>query len=102
MRQVSAIEVFANTFPEVTHAYRTLKANYRGKGPLDDKTRELIQTAVMVVMNSEEGTRDHARLAAEAGATPDEIIQTVLMVLGPAGITRTSAGLQWVKEALAG
>jgi len=53
-------------------------------------------------MNSEEGTRDHARLAAEAGATPDEIIQTVLMVLGPAGITRTSAGLQWVKEALAG
>jgi len=56
----------------------------------------------MVVMNSEEGTRDHAKLAAEAGATHDEIIQTVLMVLGPAGITRTSAGLQWVKEALAG
>ena len=100
MRKVSPIEVFAETFPEVTEAYRAIKNAYGDSGPIDAKTKELIQIAVMVVINSEEGTREHTRLALEAGATRDEIQQAVLMVLGPAGISRTSAGLGWAREAL--
>jgi len=92
--------VFAESFPEVTKTYRALKSSYGSAGPLDEKTRQLIQVAIMVTIGSEGGTRDHARLALEAGATPDEVRQAVLMVLGPAGMSRTSVGILWANEVI--
>lgn len=100
MAQVSPFEVFSQTFPEVTDAYRAMKRTYGAVGPLDEKTKQLIQVAIMAAIGSEGGTRDHARFALEAGATADEIRQAVLMVLGPAGMSRASSGIAWVNEVI--
>jgi alkylhydroperoxidase/carboxymuconolactone decarboxylase family protein YurZ len=100
MREVSPFEVFSETFPEVTSTYRALKSSYGAAGALDEKTKHLIQTAIMVATGSESGTRDSAQRAIESGASRDEVIQAVLMVLGPAGMSRTDAGLRWALDVL--
>jgi len=100
MANISPFEVFARTFPDVTQAYRSLKNTYGTAGPLDEKTKQLIQIAIMVSIGSEGGTRDHVGFALDAGATPDEVRQTILMVLGPAGMSRTSAGIAWASEVI--
>ena len=100
MEVLSPFEVFSKTFPTVVEAYRDMKKTYGTAGPLDDKTQQLIQIAVMVAIGSESGTRDHVGLALDAGATPDEVRQAVLMVLGPAGMSATSAGFTWTNEVL--
>lgn len=100
MRAVSPFEVFAESFPDVTRAYRAMKSAYGTAGPLDEKTKQLIQVAIMAAIGSEGGTRDHVGLALAAGATPDEVRQAILMVLGPAGMSRTSVGIHWANEAI--
>ena len=100
MSDTSPFEVFAKTFPEVTRTYRVLKGTYGSAGPLDEKTRQLIQVAIMVAIGSEGGTREHVGFALDAGATPDEVRQAILMVLGPAGMSRTSAGIAWANEVI--
>ena len=100
MKAVSPFEVFAQSFPEITNAYRALKSAYGNAGPLDEKTKQLIQVAIMVAIGSEGGTRDHVGLALDAGATPDEVRQAVLMVLGPAGMSRTSVGIFWANDVI--
>ena len=101
MTDISPFEVFAKTFPEVTQAYRAMKSAYGSAGPLDEKTKQLIQVAIMVSIGSQGGTRDHVGFALDAGASAEEVRQAVLMVLGPAGMSRTSAGLGWANEVMA-
>ena len=96
MAEVSPFEVFAARFPEVTDAYREMKRSYNAAGSLDEKTRQLIQVAVMVAVGSEGGAKDHAQFALDAGATAEEIRQSILMILGPVGMSRASAGISWV------
>ena len=100
MKAVSPFEVFAESFPEVTKAYRAMRSAYGAAGPLDEKTRHLIQVAIMVAIGSEGGTRDHVGFALDAGATPDEVRQAILMVLGPAGMSRASVGIHWANEVI--
>ena len=100
MAEISPFEVFARTFPEVTQAYRSMKSAYGTAGPLDEKTKQLIQVAIMVSIGSEGGTRDHTGFALDAGAKPDEVRQAILLVLGPAGMSRTSAGIAWANQVI--
>ena len=101
MTDISPFEVFAKTFPEVTQAYRAMKSAYGSADSLDEKTKQLIQVAIMVSIGSQGGTRDHVGFALDAGASAEEVRQAVLMVLGPAGMSRTSAGLGWANEVMA-
>ncbi len=100
MSQISPFEVFSQTFPDVTEAYRAMKRTYGSAGPLDEKTKQLVQVAIMAAIGSEGGTRDHAKFALDAGATADEVLQAVLMVLGPAGMSRAGSGIAWVNEVI--
>ena len=100
MSHISPFEVFAESFPQATEAYRSMKRMYGNAGPIDDKTKQLIQIAVMASIGSEGGVRDHTKLALDAGASPDEVRQAVLLVLGPAGMSRTSVSIVWVNEVI--
>ena len=100
MSVTSPFEVFARTFPEVVESYRAMKKTYGDAGPLEEKTKQLIQVAIMVDINSESVTLDHTGLALDAGASVDEVRQAVLMALGPAGMSSTSIGLKWANEVI--
>lgn len=100
MSHVSPFEVFSQTFPDVTESYRAIKRDYGAEGPLDEKTKQLVQVAIMAAIGSQSGTQAYAERALDAGATDDEVRQTVLLVLGPAGMSRTGSGIHWVNEVI--
>jgi AhpD family alkylhydroperoxidase len=63
----------AKRYPEVLDSVERLGEAAKRAGPLDPKVCELVQLAVAAAARSEGAVHSHARRAAAAGATPDEI-----------------------------
>ena len=68
------------------------------QGPLDEKTSQLIQLAAAAAIRSEGSVHSHARRAIKAGATPEEIYHTVMLLTSTIGFPTTSAALSWVYD----
>ena len=72
----------------------------RQVGPLDDKTGHLVQLAGAAASRSEGSVHSHTRRALKAGATPEEIYHTVILLTSTIGFPSTSAALSWVYDVL--
>jgi 4-carboxymuconolactone decarboxylase len=72
----------------------------RREGPLDEKTQHLVQLAGAAATRSEGSVHSHARRALKAGATPEEIYHTVILLTSTIGFPHTSAALSWVYDVL--
>lgn len=94
--------------------YRTIKDNHEkyidaldelGKvisqeGPLDEKTAHLIQLAAAAAIRSEGAVHSHVRRATEAGAKPDEIYHTIILLTSTIGFPTVSAALSWAHDVI--
>jgi len=69
-------------------------------GPIDEKNRELIKTAVSAATGQEMGTGLHAERAIEAGATEEEVRQSVLLTANIAGFPAALQGSFSIDKAL--
>jgi alkylhydroperoxidase/carboxymuconolactone decarboxylase family protein YurZ len=92
--------------------YRKLKANHekyidaldelgrviRKEGPLDEKTAHLIQLAASTAIRSEGAVHSHVRRAIEAGAKPDEIYHTIILLTSTIGFPTVSAAMSWASD----
>jgi 4-carboxymuconolactone decarboxylase len=87
-------------YPKVLQALDVLGETLRQAGPLPAKESHLIQLAASVASRSEGAAHSHARRAIEAGATPEEIRHTVLLLVSTIGFPATVAGLAWVEDVL--
>lgn len=87
--------VLAAEDPEVLAAYeRMMSALYLKKRRLDGRTKELIYVAVLVAIGaSEEHVRAHVERAQREGATADDVLETVELLIPAAGVARASVGL---------
>jgi 4-carboxymuconolactone decarboxylase len=74
----------------------------RQEGPLDEKTSHLVQLAAAATNYSEGAVHSHVRRALKAGASPEEIYHTVILLTSTIGFPRTSAALSWVYDVLGG
>jgi 4-carboxymuconolactone decarboxylase len=54
-------------------------------GPLDDKTRWLIKLGISAASRHQTGVATHTKRAAEAGATEEEIVHALLLVISTCG-----------------
>jgi len=72
---------------------------YRATG-LDPKTTELILMALLVMQRWKTGVQVHAKLATDAGATPQEIRGAALVTLAVSGLAESSEALGWLDEVL--
>jgi len=88
-------------FPEVASALEQLGKALRAGGPLDDKTAHLVQLAGAAAVQSEGSAHSHARRALEAGATPDELYHTALLLVTTIGFPRTAALISWLDDVVA-
>lgn len=79
-------------------AIENLGKAVREEGPLDEKTAHLIQMAAAAATRSEGAVHSHARRAMKAGAKPDEISHTLLLLTSTIGFPVVSAALSWVEE----
>jgi 4-carboxymuconolactone decarboxylase len=85
-------------FPEVITAVEELGAAIRSAGPLEGKTVELIQLAGAATMQSEGSVHSHTRRALQAGATPEEIYHSLVLLISTIGFPRASAALNWAQD----
>ncbi len=67
-------------------------------GPLDKKTSELVQLAAAAAIRSEGSVHSHARRALAAGATPEEVRHTIVLLTSTMGFPTVSAALSWVND----
>ena len=88
-------------YPAMWQGFQATREAIRGAGPLDVKTQELINTAVYATVGAEGGTKTHAARAYQAGATPAELQQAILLCLGVSmGFSPVYRAIDWVREAL--
>ncbi len=81
-------------------ALEQLGETVRGEGPLDEKTTHLIQLAAAAAIRSEGSVHSHVRRALKAGADPEEIYHTIMLLTSTIGFPNTSAAMRWVYTAL--
>jgi alkylhydroperoxidase/carboxymuconolactone decarboxylase family protein YurZ len=92
---------FVRKYPEVWEAHQKLSEACAQAGPLDRKTRELIKVGISGAANQITALQRHAVMAVQAGATEEEVYQTILLLMTTVGFPRASAALQWAQNALA-
>lgn len=67
-------------------------------GPIDNVTQHLIQMGIAIGANSQGGVRSHARRALDAGATKEQLLQTVLLSATIVGFPAMIAAYGWLEE----
>jgi 4-carboxymuconolactone decarboxylase len=67
-------------------------------GPIDKVTQHLIQLGIAIGVNSQGGVRSHARRALEAGATKEQVMQTVLLSATIVGFPAMIAAYGWLEK----
>ena len=85
---------------EVFDAVEKLGKVTRAEGPIEGRTAHLIQLAAAAAIRSEGAVHSHARRALKAGATPEEIYHTMILLTSTIGFPHTSAALSWVYDIL--
>jgi alkylhydroperoxidase/carboxymuconolactone decarboxylase family protein YurZ len=90
---------FVARFPELGEAWENARAAEKA-GPLDHKTRRLMKLAVAIGAMREGAVHSATRKAKAAGATEDELYQTVALAASTLGFPSTVAVYSWVTDTL--
>ncbi len=99
----TVLDGLRETSDAVADAFYELRRLVAESGPIETKYRELILVAVFAATRNQGGFKIHCWRAAEAGATPEEIDQAILMTLGSAqGLSPVVEALGWAREAANG
>jgi alkylhydroperoxidase/carboxymuconolactone decarboxylase family protein YurZ len=64
----------------------------------DRKTHELIRMVCTVILRNPQGVRRHAMLAAEVGATWDEIVGSIVLTQPAFGLLSAVEALPWARR----
>ena len=93
-------KTFKEQYPEIVEASSRLGELCSTAGPLDEKTKHLVQLGIAVGAQSKGGVRSHARQALAAGASTDEIRHVVLNATSTVGFPLMIASFGWVQQVL--
>lgn len=93
-------EKFIKAYPDVFKAYENLGVACRKAGPLDEKVQDLIKLGISIGANSRGGVMSSTRKALDAGASQEEVLQTVLLATTTTGFPNMIAALGWVESVL--
>ena len=84
--------------PDYLAAVEQLGQAVRAEGPLDEKTSQLIQLAGAAAVRSEGSVHSHVRRALEAGAKPEEVCQSLILLTSIIGYPAVAAALSWAND----
>jgi len=93
-------EDFTDKFPEVMNDFQQLGKSCRETGPLEYKYQDLVKLGIAIGANSRGAVMSSVRKALASGATPEEIMHTVLLSLTTTGFPNMIAAMGWVNEVL--
>ncbi len=93
-------ERLARDYPRFMAALESVAVSARELGPLEEKTLQLVQLGAAAARGMETAVASHARRAARAGATPEEICQALLALTTTIGFPAVAAALKWAEKYL--
>jgi alkylhydroperoxidase/carboxymuconolactone decarboxylase family protein YurZ len=93
-------EVFRKEYPKAGKSVESLLEELAKDSVLDPKTRALINIGINTARMFQPGLRYYIPKAIEAGATREEIMDTVIISLVPAGLASIVTALPVVLEEL--
>ncbi len=85
-------------FKEVMEKQQDLGMTLREAGPVDKKTSHLIQLGAAAALRAEGSVHSHVRRALKAGATPEEIYHTIILLTSTIGFPATATALSWARD----
>lgn len=93
-----AAERVANDKPELWSALQALGEAAGKAGPLDDRSRRLINLAFAIAADSEGATHSHTRRALAEGFTADELHHVAFLAVTTLGWPHAIRGLTWIQD----
>ena len=99
---MSEAQTFNQQYPDIHTALRGLQEQCAKWGPLDGRTRSLIELVVSSVRMQPNGVRAQTRRALDNDITPEEIRHAILLTLGGTGFSSVMASLSWANDELGG
>lgn len=93
MASVNPFMVLKQEAPEVSDAFNGLLSAIASKGSLDDKTRQLIFIGIKSSQGDVSAVTSHIPMAKQAGASREEILDTIILTLAISGTQGVSSCL---------
>ena len=84
---------FESQYPEIAKLYEELGVKCQSAGPLDAKTRYLVNLGIATGAVSPGAVKSHARKALEKGASPEELYHAMLLALTTVGFPAMIAAI---------
>ena len=85
-------------FKKVMEKQQDLGMTLREAGPVDEKSSHLIQLAAAAALRAEGSVHSHVKRALKAGATPEEIYHTIILLTSTIGFPATATALSWARD----
>jgi alkylhydroperoxidase/carboxymuconolactone decarboxylase family protein YurZ len=95
----STLRKFIERNPKIWESHEALGLACKKAGPLSDKQIQFIKMAITASQMLETGFKTHARKAAKAGASREEMEHVVIQLLPIMGLGRTMMAMKWLEEA---
>ncbi len=87
-------------YPDYLEAVEALGKTIRQVGPLNEQTAHLVQLAAAAATRSEGAVHSHTRRALEAGAEPEAIVHSILLLTSTIGFPNVVAALSWAEDVI--
>lgn len=88
--------------PELWRAFQALGAASSEAGPLDDRSRRLVNLALAIGADSEGATHSHARRAVAEGLSAEELDHVAFLAITTLGWPRAVRALTWIRDVTGG
>lgn len=93
MSKKNSFQVFQEEAPTVFEGFNKLIQSLVGMKALDAKTKQLIYIALKAVQGDDTAVFFHVPMAKQAGATREEVKETILLTLSVCGLKGVNACL---------
>ena len=85
-------------FNKVMENHQELGKAVREAGPINNKDANLIQLAAAAATKAEGAVHSHVKRALDAGATPEEIYHTLILLTSTIGFPAMATALSWARD----
>lgn len=92
----------ASEKPELWRAFQQLGAATGAAGPLDERSRRLVNLALAIGADSEGATHSHSRRAMAEGLAPEELEHVAFLAITTLGWPQAIRGLTWIRDVTRG
>jgi alkylhydroperoxidase/carboxymuconolactone decarboxylase family protein YurZ len=97
-QDINLIEIFYKEAPAVSKAFDGLIQALRDTKGLDDKTKQLVYIGIKAALGDTTAVHFHVPMAKKAGASRDEIKDTILITLTVCGLRGVATCLPMALE----